>query len=173
MSRWTLAEYGLRLANPLVLLLMTWRLADRAAGQAEQSAGEPFFSGALCEWILRIATAVTFAVHGCKAWLAAPTFVTMVIASCENLLGTWPEQSLVEPILRVICVADVAVAILVLVTRWPRVAAYAALWGLVTALARMTSSTMGWPEALLRAAHIGGPLALYLQWRTAAATKES
>lgn len=161
MAEWTIAEHGLRIATPIALLAMSAGMAGvrlrlaRSAQPVDQ----------LIEWVLRLATAVTFAVHGIKAWIAAPVFVTMVIATCQNLFDHWPEQSTVEIGLKVICAADVIVAVLILCGRWPRVAMYAAAWGLITALGRVTSSDRGWPECFLRAVHVGGPLFLYLQWR--------
>lgn len=148
LSQWALAEHGLRIAVPVALLILSF--SDRL---------QP------TEWILRIAVAATFGIHGIKAWLAAPTFVTMIIASCQNLLEFWPEQSTAELILKVICVADLMVAAMIVVCRWPRVALYASVWALITAFGRYTSSSLGWPETLLRAAHVGGPFVLYLQWR--------
>ena len=148
LASWSLAEHALRLAIPIVLLIL--HFSDRL---------QP------TEWVLRIAVAATFGIHGIKAWLAAPTFVTMIISTCQNLFEFWPEQSGVELVLKVICVADLLVAMLVIARRWPRVAFYATVWGLITAAARYTSSSLGWPESLLRAAHIGGPYVLYLQWR--------
>jgi len=149
MSQWAIAEHGLRIATPLALLMLL--------------GGERW--GSPVEWLLRLATAVTFAIHGVKAWIAAPVFVTMVIATCQNLSEFWPEQSSVETCLKFICAADMVVAGLILCCRWPLVAMYAAAWGLITAVGRVTSSDLGWPECLLRSVHVGAPLFLYLQWR--------
>lgn len=148
LSDWVFAEHGLRLAVPISLLIL--HFSERL---------QP------TEWVLRIAVAATFAIHGIKAWLAAPAFVTMVIATCENLFEFWPAQSAVELTLKVVCIADLIVAVLIIARRWPRVALYASLWGFITALARYTSQSTAWPETLLRAAHVGGPLTLYLQWQ--------
>lgn len=148
LSQWSLAEHGLRIAVPVALLILSF--SDRL---------QP------TEWILRIAVAATFGIHGIKAWKAAPTFGDMIITSCLNLLDFWPKQSSVELILKVIGIADLMVAAMFFVCRWPQVALYASVWALITAYGRYTSSSFGWPETLLRAAHVGGPLVLYLQWR--------
>lgn len=148
LSEWSLAEHGLRIAVPVALLILSF--SDRL---------QP------TEWVLRIAVAATFGIHGIKAWRAAPTFADMIITSCLNLLEFWPEQSTVELILKVICVADLMVAAMIVACRWPYVALYASVWALITAFGRHTSSSFGWPETLLRAAHVGGPFVLYLQWR--------
>lgn len=153
MSQWTIAEHGLRIATPIALLVLSVSMTGLSRW------GQPV------ERLLQIATAVTFAAHGIKAWIAAPAFITMVIATCQNLFDYWPEQSDVEIWLKVICAADLIVAVLIVCSRWPRVAMYAAAWGLITALGRFTSSDLGWPECLLRSVHVGGPLFLYLQWR--------
>lgn len=156
LSEWSLVESALRISIPIALLLIV--VNNRL---------QP------TEWVLRVATALTFAIHGYKAWIAAGEFVAMIYATFQNLLiavfenppDFWPEQSHVELILKGIAIADLLVAVLIILRRWPRVALYAAIWGLITACARTTSSSFGWPDTLLRAAHVGGPLILYLQWQ--------
>ncbi len=149
LSGWTIPEHGLRIMTPWILFWMQAR-PERCAGEG---------------W-LRFAVALTFAAHGYKAGLNAPVFVTMIIASSQNCLDYWPEQSMVLAVLKIICVLDWIVAIGILIVRWPAVALYATIWGLITAVARWISISTDWPEVLIRAVHVGGPLALYLQWKT-------
>jgi hypothetical protein len=58
------------------------------------------------------------------------------------------------------------VAILIVVRRWPAVAYYMALWGAVTAVSRVVQAGVpAYAEALLRASHVGLPLAVAVYWQ--------
>ena len=153
LSEWTLLSHGLRMGVPLALLLV-----DRAGGGTQLAGG--------AERVLRWAAALTFLAHGWKAWQLSPEFTSMVIAG-------WPEpwagrlsQQTAERILRVIGATDIVVAILVLLVRWPWLALYMAVWGVISAAGRTLGfSEANYPETLLRLVHAGGPLALFLEWR--------
>ncbi len=156
-SQWCVGAHGLRIGVPLALVL--WNLRSRIS------------PGMLR--ILRLATSFTFFVHGLQAYFKSPRFTTMLIGS-GYLIGLDLDQSAVESLLTAIGVVDIVVAVLLLATRWRWVALYMAIWGVTTALGRMTAG--GWslfPETLLRLVHAGGPLFLFLEWSKLATRRET
>ena len=63
-------------------------------------------------------------------------------------------------------VADILFAIACVSTRWRAVWWWMAFWGAVTALSRIASFglNIGWSATLIRAPHVGVPLAVVLYW---------
>ena len=120
--------------------------------------------------LLRIAVAITFAAHGYEAWQRHPKFVDFNIVVAQRLLGWSVTQDTAEATLVVIGTIDLlAAALLLLGPRWRAVAFYMAFWGLVTATARVVyAGAVGFSGAyhqtLLRACHVGVPLAIGLYW---------
>ncbi len=159
-SEWALWAHAPRYLTPLGACLVIAGL-QRGAGAG---AGRVWsFSG---EMILRVAIAIVFAVHGLEAWRAHPGFVDLVLSSAYRV-GEWrlPEATVVQA-LRVIGVVDFAVAAAVLFRPLRVVLLWAAFWGLVTALSRMTAyGASFYPELLVRFSHFLVPLAL---WRLTA-----
>ena len=148
LSNWTFASHGLRIGVPLGLLLSTIEWDRKFA-----------------ERVLIISTSATFFVHGMKAWLGSPTFITMIIATSQNLLGYDFPQPTVTGILKIIGAMDIILAFLLLSVRSRYLVAWMACWGLITAFARtMGASWSAYPGTLLRLVHLGGPLVLFLEW---------
>jgi hypothetical protein len=125
-----------------------------------------FFRGPVgirtCSWILRAGLAVVFAIHGYEAWRLDPRFIDYIIGSGRNLGSFEISEDVASSLLRVIGMADVVVAALILVTcsRW--LLAWLCIWALVTALSRPVSlGFQSYPEVLLRASHFLAPVALW------------
>lgn len=112
-------------------------------------------------WLLRVAIATVFVVHGYEAWKLHPFFTDFVLTAAEGLFGMEMEESTATSILKTIAVVDFIVAIWLLVKpSWPLLG-WLAFWGLVTALARpVTLGFASYPEVLLRASHVIAPIAL-------------
>lgn len=142
-----------RIGLPLVLLL-----AERHGTEAR-----PWSPAA--EWTARVAIALTFAGHGVEALQHYPPFADMLIIASQYTMS----ESLAMQLLTAIGAIDVTLAVLVLATRWRGVAWYMAMWGLVTAAARIVvlGWTAGWYPAAIRASHFALPLALAVWWRLA------
>ena len=152
-SHLTLAEHAVRYGAPIALLAVA---VCSGRWLTLSSVG-----------ILRLATAATFAGHGYVALQHHGHFVDLVLLTDARWFGTGISQDAAETALTCIGWIDVAVAVALVLTRWPVFAAYAALWGAVTATSRMTALGIdAWPEILLRAANCGAPLALLLFYQT-------
>ena len=119
----------------------------------------------LALWILLLGTSATFIAHGMEALQHYGRFVDLIIGSAKQWIGWDLSQSGAEAALTFIGIHDILLAALLLLRRWRWVAGWMALWGLATALSRMTA--MGgdsWHQSVLRIANGGVPLAIYLSW---------
>ena len=153
-SELTLLAHALRIAMPLSLLCL---LASRRNNATNSELG-----GVVLVW-LRYSIAVTFIAHGWKAWKLSPEYTTLILAGWQNVFGSSIGQATAEAFLKWIGGLDVVFGLLVIVTRWRFVFLYLIVWGTLSAAGRTVGG--GWlhyPETLLRVAHAGGPLALYL-----------
>lgn len=138
-------EYAVRYTAPLALVLI--RL------------GKPNFA----VYLLRIAAAAVFLVHGYKAWQGYGPFTDLILLTDAKLFQFEWEQPFVEGLLVVIGIVDIVAAVLLIGTRWRSVAIYMAFWGIITAASRITALGFpAWPETLIRAANGGVPLVLAL-----------
>ncbi len=119
---------------------------------------------AVAKWALRVGIALTFAIHGWEAYQLHPGFIDFLLAADLRLFGLGLEQQGAELLLRLIGALDVVLAALVLTGRDFRpVLAWAAVWGVVTALSRVVQGGEGAAHmALIRAANGGLPLVLLL-----------
>lgn len=143
------ASHAARFGTPLALVI-AWRSLESGRVSARTA-----------EWVLRIAVAVTFGAHGLEALQGHPAFVDLILASTNRLLDMRLIESHARMALQPIGWIDLALALGILVGRWPWIAGYMALWGAVTALSRITAGGLDrWPEALVRAPHLFTPLAL-------------
>lgn len=116
-------------------------------------------------WLLRLAAAATFIAHGYEAVQLHPLFVDYLIAAAATFFSYDLAQPTAELLLRGIGIIDFILAALLVTTRWRAVAYYMAFWGVVTALSRIVYG--GWndaPQAFVRAANAGVPLALAVYW---------
>lgn len=165
----------------LWLALATWAATETASWHAELV---PFAGAtrvlapaaialwALCgpgprlHWLLRVATAATFAAHGIEALLGRGLFVDYAIGVLARV-GLEASQSAAEGMLRVIGVADIACALALLAPRrWRLLVLWMAAWGFFTAVLRMLhSGWAAWPETLVRMPNAALPYCLYLLWK--------
>lgn len=146
-AEWAPAAHALRYGTPLALVLLA------AFGEVRT------------DGLLRLALALVFLTHGAEALLHFPRFIDLIIGSAENLLSWRVTESQAKSALTAIGIADIVASGLVLARPHPALLWWMALWGLVTALSRVTC--LGWdayPEVLLRTTHILVPVALVL-WR--------
>lgn len=107
------------------------------------------------EWVLRIALFGEFLGHGIFAYRAVPHFQELMALS----LGISTETA--AEILPIIGIIDFGVAILALVYPMRVVLIYAALWGLLTGLARPVSGKEIW-DFVERWPNWAIPLSLFL-----------
>lgn len=120
--------------------------------------------GTLLRWWLRLAVAVTFAVHGYEALAAHPRFVDYLLAADRKLWLGGMDQSTAEGLLVAIGAIDMLLAAALL---WrpnaSPVIGYMVAWGLITAGARVVHMGLGSSDqTLIRAANFGVPLLLWL-----------
>ncbi len=121
------------------------------------------------ERVLRAAVAATFLAHGWEALRHHPAFVDLLVGSARRWLGAAPDEATARHVLTAIGVVDGAVAALLLIRRRVSVAAWAALWGLLTAASRVVALGGEFVhETTLRALNVLAPLALALLWSAAA-----
>lgn len=157
-SEWAISAQAPRYLTPLALALLV-------VGFRREGDTSSMFRIA-ATWILRIALAVVFAVHGLEALKAHPGFIDYIISSSTNMLGARISEGNAIRALEIIGVLDLAVAAAILLRPLPGVLWWAAFWGLVTALARVTANGIGgYPDVLVRGTHVLVPLALWLLMR--------
>ncbi len=119
------------------------------------------------EWPLRLAAAATFITHGVEALLLNPTFIDYLIVAGEKLAGLAVTEQQASMMLVAIGIVDIAVGIALVTGRWRSIAAWMALWGLVTAFARIVHGGWGaWPETAIRAANFAVPAAVWCVWQS-------
>lgn len=114
-------------------------------------------------WVLRVCAAATFAGHGVKAMMVAPSFVALLEAGLRPL-GLDPTLAQASTLLRAIGLVDIVMAVAILLPTVPLVPlAYMAAWGLCTATTRILHGPpLGMDDALVRVANGGVPLSLFV-----------
>lgn len=145
-ANWAPSAYALRYATPLALMMF---LFHSPFGEAQAGS------------LLRIALALVFLTHGAEAFLLNPRFIDLLINSAANL-GDWrvPESE-VKSVLRWIGVMDMTLALTLVLRPFRALLGWMAVWGLITALARLTANGWGaYPEFLLRTTHFVVPFVL-------------
>ena len=147
----TLGEHAVRIAAPIVLMLIAMR------PQRERLA-----------WaIAAFSAAITFAIHGYKALMCHGPFTDLILLTTSRFRSIEFSQSTAESVLLVIGTVDIVAAMVLIVFRWRMAALYMLLWGLITSASRMTAyGWSGWPDTLMRAANWGVPLAIVLLTQT-------
>jgi hypothetical protein len=174
------AGHAVRFAAPLALLLFT-----AFPGNDQESK---------IVWVLRWGVAGTFVGHGlCALWLH-PSFIDLIVGTMNSFLGdpiltavsrealsealavSASRQAFAEAALPIIAIQDFILVGLLLLPkrRIKKIALWMAIWGLVTALSRMT--TYGWDfwhDLALRICNGGIPLFLWLYWKSQDSTKTS
>lgn len=145
-AEWAPAAHALRYGTPLALALLVMK--------------EPF-GEAQAMMLLRVSLAFVFVTHGAEALLHYPRFIDLIIGTGENLLGCRITESQAKSMLTIIGVVDVLTGVAILIRPYPALLWWMAIWGLVTALSRMTS--LGWDayrDVLTRATHFVVPFVL-------------
>lgn len=145
-AEWAPAAHALRYGTPLALVLLAMK--------------EPFGEAQVI-LLLRVSLAFVFVTHGAEALMHYPRFIDLIIGSGGNLLGWRVTESQATSLLTVIGWVDVVVGIAILIRPLPALLWWMAIWGLVTALSRMTS--LGWDayrDVLIRATHFVVPFVL-------------
>ncbi len=164
------AAAALRFMTPLVTpfvlasYLKSFRLVEPRPVMTAASAT----SARMGRWLLKLAVAVVFITHGYEAIMHHPQFIDLVIGTGTRMFDVWLDESKVTRLLTLIGTVDIIVGV-ALLFRWsPTLLGWAAFWGLLTALSRMTAYGWGaYPDVLLRSTHFGVPLALLLlSWRS-------
>jgi hypothetical protein len=122
-------------------------------------------SAGLAGWVLLLGTSLTFVGHGIEALQHSGPFVDLIIGTVKRWTGHRLSQASAEQLLTVIGLQDFILAALLLLRRWRWIAGWMAIWGLATALSRVTSMGLdSWHHSLLRLANGGVPLTLFLAW---------
>ena len=145
-AEWAPAAHALRYGTPLALALLAF---GQPVGEEQAT------------MLLRVSLAFVFFTHGAEALLHYPRFIDLIIGSTENLAGWRITESQARSFLTVIGTMDVALGLMILLRPSPVLLAWMAIWGLVTALSRVTS--LGWDsyrDVLIRATHFIVPFVL-------------
>lgn len=160
-AEWAVYAHALRYGAPAALLLLCFAPLGRWIGPGNHVRATG--------WILRVAIAIVFAVHGTEALLEHPRFIDYILGTTHNFTGHFLAESTAVGIMKVIGVVDIVVAVLVLVRPHPAVLYWLAFWGLLTALARVTTFGLDHHhEVFVRSAHVLAPLAVLFLLRAQA-----
>jgi len=144
------------------------------------------------EWILRWGVAGTFIGHGlCALWIK-PSFIDLIVGTMNSFLGdpvltagslealdeafavAASRQAFAEAALPIIAIQDfILVGLLLLPNRKIKtIALWMAVWGIVTAMSRMTAYGWDhWHDLALRICNGGIPLFLWCYWKSQDSTK--
>ncbi|MCC6546053.1 DoxX family membrane protein [Candidatus Sumerlaeota bacterium] len=152
-SSWVYWTSSLRYLLPLAFAALIALPKDERWGRVRYHA---------CAWIMRVGIALVFISHGLEALYQHPQFIDLIIGSANRWVGFRPTEWQAVQILKVIGTVDVVVGVLLMFGRWRWLIMELALWGLITALSRVTASG-AWStyEVLLRTSHFLAPIALW------------
>lgn len=104
-------------------------------------------------WLLRIACASTFAIHGWEAFQLHPGFQDLIFIA-GGRIGLEPSTEVCHALLRGIGIMDGLLALSVLLIHSPKTLCWMAFWGFITALSRpFTMGWDAWPELAIRLAN--------------------
>ena len=111
----------------------------------------------VANWLLRIACACTFAIHGWEAFQLHPAFQDLIFVSA-GLIGIEPSTETIHFLLRCIGIMDMLLALSVLLIHSPKILYWMCFWGLITAMSRPLSMGLDtWPELAIRLANGAAP----------------
>ena len=172
------AGHAVRYAAPLALILFI-----AFPGREEESK---------IMWILRWGVAGTFVGHGlCALWMK-PSFIDLIVGTMNSFFGdpvltagsldaleeafavAASRQAFAEAALPIIAIQDFILVALLLLPgkRIKTVALWMAVWGIVTAMSRMTAYGWDhWHDLALRICNGGIPLFLWCYWKSLDSTK--
>lgn len=175
LARWRSGTAWLYLLPTLWLLLNAWALASNG-GKAHAELAIPAQATRwmlpLClalliaraewakhaaNWLLRIACACTFAIHGWEAFELDPAFQDLIYVS-GRLIGLDPTPAACHALLRCIGIMDGLLALSVILIHSPKALYWMTMWGLITAISRPLSIGLEtWPEVAIRLANGAAP----------------
>ncbi len=152
-SEYALFDQALRWTMPLVVL---------ALEGCRRCGGFTTWRRPLANGLLRVGIATVFLMHGLLCWWQNPKFVDLILGSLRNTFGGNATESAALEWMSWIAIVDFGVAAIVLLYPLGPVLAWAAFWGLITALSRVTSlGLQEYHEVLVRTSHFLAPLALW------------
>lgn len=158
-SEWALTAQAPRYLTPFAIILLLAGLHRTGFGRVFHVAGR---------LVLRVGLAVVFAVHGLEALKAHPGFIDLIISSASNLISVRVPERTATQALTVIGYVDFVVAAALLFCPRAPILWWAAFWGGLTALSRVTAYGFGsYPDVLVRTTHVLVPLALWMLARAA------
>jgi len=144
------AEWALRYASPLAAVLL-FQSSERSRIWAGR--------------IIRFAIVLSFGAHGLKALMADPRFIDFLLVFFRRI-GLEMDEATGVTMLHVIGSFDLVLAAHLLFVKLQRnrmILIWMAVWGAITALARITHGGAGnWHEVLIRSSHFLLPLTLLL-----------
>ncbi|SMF28605.1 hypothetical protein [Pseudobacteriovorax antillogorgiicola] len=155
-SNLTLGAHMVRYMWPLLLGLS---LSFDSTGQSLKRRDVLFF--------LRLAISGTFVVHGVEALMMHPKFIDFIIVANTKFPWLPATEGFARNALIAIGLIDIVVAMLVMMRPSLWSLGYMAIWGALTAGARVIfADIQGIPDMILRAPHWGIPLLLMvLMWK--------
>jgi len=143
----SIPAHATRWMLPIVFALLVWR---------------PASTRTTANWLLRLACAMTFAVHGWEALRLNPVFQDLIF-SFGALLGIKISSGVCHGLLYAIGTMDMLLTVGVLLFHIPMALRWMAIWGLITAFARpLTISWLVWPEFAIRLANGACPWLILL-----------
>jgi acid phosphatase type 7 len=152
-SEWTLAAHALRWVTPFALALLAVPFLASRVPVSIRRAG--------AGWVLRLAVATVFVIHGLECVWGYPRFADLIIGSARGVFDVRVSESLALQVMQVIGIVDLAVAAAIVLRPWRAVLVWAAFWGGITAVSRVLALGPGaYFEVLLRSSHLLAPLAL-------------
>lgn len=180
MSYLAIPENAMRILAPIILILVDpWKWKQQANTKSEEvSLALPAKYDLLSmRWRVAIivmccAAGVTFYAHGHKAIMLYTPFENLIASTLTNFGNRFTgepwivSQSMMDTMCKVIGIMDIGCAVLLIVFRFRAVAYWMAIWGMITAISRMTSGgfTPYFHETLIRSSHAGIPLVIALYW---------
>lgn len=118
--------------------------------------------------LLRLGISATFFAHGWKAFQGNPAFLDLILGSAQRWTSASPSEAAAADLLRLIGLMDMALAVGLWGASWRGLAAWAGLWGLITACSRTTALGPSFADqTLLRALNAFAPWALWCLWQNA------
>lgn len=115
-------------------------------------------------WLLKVAIALTFAIHGYEAFCEHPKFKDLLYGAAVRFNIELSESANIA-LLKIIGVKDIllAIAVLCFLPRWKWILLWMTFWGFITAASRpITFGDVGWCDALLRVGNGALPLIIYI-----------
>lgn len=116
----------------------------------------------IANWVLRIACALTFAIHGWEAFQLSPPFQDLLYATFSHV-GIGLSESACHGLLRAIGMMDLLLAVGVTAIHFRPLLLWMGCWGLIAAASRPVAMGFdAWPEFAMRLPNSAAPLLVVL-----------